>query len=367
MSKILILSNNFRGLNSFRKEVLQAIINAGYEVIVSAPTDDKTSLIQSMGCTVIPTQFNRKGMNPFKDIALMFRYIRLIHSICPTLVLSYTIKPNIYGGMACALSNVPQIANITGLGSVFEHPGLLRKVAIVLYKIGMRSTEVTFFQNQANLDYSQEHCLVKGITRLIPGSGVNLQWHAFKPYPSGEVIRFVYVGRVLREKGFEQLAEAAKYIRDKYPNTEFHVVGDIEDSYQTLMQRLTADGTIIYHGRQSDVRPFLEQSHCMVHPSFYSEGMSNVLLEACAAGRPVITTDRPGCADIVDDGVNGFIVRQRDSRDLISKVEQFIALSFEEKQSMGLAARAKVERQFDRQIVIDAYLEEIDKIVNKPI
>ena len=167
---------------------------------------------------------------------------------------------------------------------------------------------------------------------------------------------------IRKEKGIDEYLATAKVIKQKYPNTEFHVLGGCEGNYQQLLSELNDKGIIIYHGQQSDVRPFIANVHCTIHPTFYPEGMSNVLLESCAAGRAIITTDRAGCREIVDNGVNGFIVKQQDSKDLIEKVEQFIQLSFEDKKQMGLAARRKVEKEFDRNIVVNAYLEETNKL-----
>lgn len=366
--KILILTNFYMGLYSFRKEVILALINKGFDVYISCPIADnsereKAEWFKKQGCSIIETNFNRKGTNPISDFRLMQTYCRMIRKIQPTAVLSYTIKPNIYGGMACALCNVPQLANVTGLGAAVEIPGFMQKVTMLLYKVGMKKTAVTFFQNVANRQFCLEHKLVGGSTRLIPGSGVNLEYHAAKLYPEeSEPTRFLFISRIRREKGIDEYLAAAETLKAKYPNTEFHIVGFCEGDYESRIQNLHEKGIVCFHGQQSDVRPFLAQANCMVHPTFYPEGMSNVLLEACATGRPIITTDRPGCREIVDDGKNGFIVKQQDKRDCIEKVEKFINLPYEEKKAMGEAARRKVEREFDRQIVVNAYLKEIDSL-----
>lgn len=363
--KVLILTNNFSGLHSFRKEVVKALRDAGHEVAISAPFDSKREFFEEIGCSLIDTQFNRKGKNPMKDFWLTLNYRKLLKIVKPDAVLSYTIKPNLYGGMACQLCGVPQIANITGLGSAVENPGWLQILTIQLYRIGLRKARVVFFQNKANMQFCQKHGMVKGQQKLIPGSGVNLQYHSFQEYPSqNEPLRFIFISRLLREKGIEEYLFAAQNIKEKYPNIEFHVLGACEDDYAALMEQMHKDGVVIYHGNQLDVRPYIGQSCCTVHPSYYPEGMSNVLLESCAAGRPIITTDRPGCGEIVEDGVNGFLVKQKDGHDVAQKIEQFINLSHEQKRNMGLAARRKVEREFDRQIVVNAYLNEINLIGN---
>lgn len=360
--KILVFSNNYIGLHSFRKEVFKTILDAGHEIIISAPFDDKREYFDSIGCRVINTQFNRKGMNPIKDLCLLFSYCRLLKQIKPEVVLSYTIKPNIYGGMACQIYGVPQIANITGLGSAVENPGWLQKLTIVLYKIALRKTKTVFFQNKANMHFCIQHKMTKGHIMLIPGSGVNLDFHSLQAYPEKSPIKFVFISRLIKEKGIEEYFAAAESIKEKYPDTEFHIVGWCEDAYLNRLEKLEKNHIVKYHGAVGDVRPYIGAAHCTVHPSFYPEGMSNVLLESCAAGRPIITTNRPGCGEIVDDGINGYVVRQQDTDDLIVKIENFIALPYNKKHEMGLAARKKVEEEFDRNIVTDAYIKEISSL-----
>lgn len=364
--RILVLSNSFAGLHSFRKEVFQQFRELGWEVFISSPTkgmEEKAEWFRNIGCHIIDTRFDRQGMNPIADFKLMLYYRRLIKKVKANVVLSYTIKPNLYGGLAAAMCGVPQLANVTGLGAAVEYPGLLQKFTILLYKVCMRKTHLVFFQNDANRQFCLQHGMVKGRTRLIPGSGVNLSYHTLKPYPQEEEpVRFLFISRIRVEKGIEEYLAAAEAIRKEYPNTEFHILGGCEGYYEERLRQLTQQGIVVYHGQQSDVRPFIEQSSCIIHPSFYPEGMSNVLLEACAAGRPVITTDRPGCGEIVDNGKTGLIVRQQNKQDVIEKVRKFLSLSYEERKAMGLAARHKVEREFDRKIVVDAYVEELQDI-----
>lgn len=364
--KILILTNNFSGLHSFRKEVVKALRDVGHEVTISAPFDSKREFFGEIGCSMIDTRFNRKGTNPIKDFSLVLNYCKLLKKTNPNVVLSYTIKPNLLGGIACQLYGVPQIANITGLGTAVENSGWLRKITIPLYRLGLRKANTVFFQNKANMVFCQDHKMVKGRQILIPGSGVNLQYHSYQDYPSREEpLRFIFISRLLREKGIEEYLFAAKAIKSKYPNTEFHILGECEDDYAGVIDQLQKDNYIVYHGNQLDVRPYIGQSCCTIHPSFYPEGMSNVLLESCAAGRPIITTDRPGCREIIENGVNGFVVKQQDKSDLVEIIERFINLPYEDKKRMGISARHKVEREFDRQIVVDAYLNEIAQIESK--
>lgn len=362
--KILILTNNFSGLHSFRKEVVKALCDGGHEVTISAPFDANKQYFEEIGCQIIDTSFNRKGVNPFEDLVLMLRYMLLLRRLKPDVVLSYTIKPNVYGGMACQWYGIPQMANITGLGSAVEHPGWLQKLTVILYKIGLRKTNIVFFQNKASMGFFQQHGMVKGGQVLLPGSGVNLKHHVLQDYPNPDYpLRFIFVGRLMREKGVDEYLNAAEHIKSKYPELEFHILGSCEERYEERLKILQNNYIVIYHGTQLDVRPYIGRCHCTVHPSFYPEGMSNVLLESCATGRPIITTDRPGCGEIVEDGINGFVVKQRDANDLIDKIEMFIRLPYEKKREMGLAARRKVEREFDRNIVVKAYLDSINSLM----
>lgn len=361
--KVLILSNNFGGLYHFRREVVQAMIDKRYCVTISAPYDEFTPLFEGMGCGVETIEFNRKGVNPFKDFLLLIKYCQVIKKLHPDVVLSYTIKPNIYGGIACSLCNVPQLANITGLGSAVENPGWLQRLTILLYRIGLRKTHITFFQNKANKAFCEQHKMVKGLSILLPGSGVNLNYHTLVPYPNkDEPIKFIFISRLVREKGIDEYLGAAEIIKQKYQSVQFHILGSCEDAYGERLKDFQEKGIVIYHGSQPDVRPYLAEVHCTVHPSFYPEGMSNVLLESCAAGRPIITTDRPGCGEIVEDNRNGFLVKAKSIEDLSLVIERFINLSYDEKKQMGIEGRKKAEHEFDRQIVVDVYMNELDKL-----
>ncbi|MDO4462531.1 MAG: glycosyltransferase family 4 protein [Bacteroidia bacterium] len=364
--KVLVLSNSISGLFSFRKEVFQEFRNLGWEVVISSPIENDNGIADwftSIGCELIDTTFERQGMNPLADFKLMLYYRKLIKRVKADVVLSYTIKPNLYGGVAAWLCGVPQFANITGLGAAVEYPGMLQKITILLYKICMRRTRLVFFQNNDNLQFCLKHKMVRGRTKLIPGSGVNVEYHQQQPYPAeNEPVRFLFCSRIRKEKGIEEFLAAAEYIHKRYPNTEFHLLGRCEGDYQEKIKQLAEQGIVTYHGRLPDVRPFYAQASMTILPSYYPEGMNNVLLESSATGRPIMTCDRPGCREIVDDGLTGYIVRQQDAQDVISKVEAFLALPHAERIKMGNAARHKVEQEFDRRKVVKAYVDEIKSI-----
>lgn len=360
---ILILANSSSGLLRFRRELLEALVLRHYNVFFAVPKGEFIEEMEQMGCHFIETSISRHGTNPLTDLALVKKYCSIINSVKPDIVLTYTIKPNVYGGIASQLCKVPYIANVTGLGTAVENGGLLQKITLTLYRIGLKKAKRVFFQNQANLDFMLKHKTVKDAYSLLPGSGVNLKRFSPLPYPNeSDGIHFVFISRIMREKGIEQYLEAAKYFTSSHPELHFHICGSCESEYQGKLDECIKNGTVIYHGMVRDVREIHKISHCTIHPSFYPEGISNVLLESCACTRPIITTDRSGCREVIEDGVNGFMVKQRDSEDLIKKMEKFLALSYEQKKLMGLAGRVKVEHEFDREIVIDAYLKEMEAL-----
>lgn len=358
MKKILIVSNVSGGLFAFRRELIETIAEK-HKVIILASNTGRVDNFKNMGCEFQDISMELHGTNPITELKLISEYKKRIKQIAPDIVLTYTIKPNIYGGMVCASLSIPYVANITGLGIGVENSGLMQKPMLRLYKYGLRKAQKVFFQNQFNMDFMLKHNVVNGPYELIPGSGVNLERYHLLDYPKSDTTDFVFIARIIKEKGIDQYLDAAKYFRVKYPETRFHICGGCSKAYEGILKELDDNGTIIYHGRISDIVGMHSVSCCTIHPTYYPEGMSNVLLESCACGRPIITTDRPGCKEVVDDGVNGFLVKQKDSNDLIEKVQSFLDLSWEKKRDMGIAGRAKVEKEFDRQIVIKKYLEEI--------
>lgn len=361
--RILILTNSDEGLYRFRRELLEKLIAANNDVFVSIFNGKYVEKIKAIGCKYIETKFNRKGTNPISDLKLLKKYLNIINEVKPDIVLTYTIKPNVYGGLACQIKKIPYICTITGLGSAIENGGLLQKISLTLYKIGLKKVNTVFFQNETNMHYFIDNGVVKEEhSQLVSGSGVNLKQYKLLDFPNDNTIDFAYIGRVMKEKGFEQYVEAAKEIRNKYPNTRFHVSGMYEDNYKDTIEELVKNNIVIYHGNIEDmINEIYKIIQCTIHPTYYAEGMSNVLLESCASGRAIITTNRPGCKEVLDDGVNGYFVKEKDSNDLISKIEKFISLSNCERKEMGLQGRKKVESNFDRNNVIKAYIGEIYK------
>lgn len=359
MKRVLILVNHDVVIYNFRLELVQRLLHEGYEVYISSPYGERIDDLIELGCQYVEANISRHGTNIFEEFKLFSYYRKIIKDIKPDIVLTFTIKPNIYGGLAAQLNGIPYIANITGLGTAVENKGILQKISIILYKIAFKKINCVFFQNKENQQFFIDNKIALGKHKLLPGSGVNLKHFHLLEYPSDETVEFVFISRIMKEKGIEHYLEAAKYIRKKYPNTKFHICGFCEEAYEDKLKKYQEEGIIIYHGMLRDVREIIKKTHCTIHPTFYPEGMSNVLLESAACGRPLITTDRSGCREIVDDGVNGYLIQEQSTNDLIEKIELFINLVYDRKKQMGLEGRHKVEKEFDRKIVVHAYMNQI--------
>ena len=357
--RILILANSDIGLYKFRKELIEALLSLKHEVYISLPQGEFIDRLVEMGCHFIETKISRHGVNPITDFLLYRKYKSMLKEIKPDIVFSYTIKPNVYGGMACQAYKVPYIVNVTGLGSAIQNGGIIQIISLFLYKIALRKAKMVFLQNNDNKEFLVSRKIIENKYCVLPGSGVNLQEYNVLPYPETTDVNFVFIARIMKEKGIEQYIEAAKYIRKKYKNVHFHVYGSCEEEYENKFNEYLKDKIIVYHGSVNDIISVHKESSCTIHPSYYPEGLSNVLLESAACGRPIITTNHTGCREVVKDGVNGYLVKINNTKDLIEKIELFLHLSIAERRNMGLQGRKLVEEKYDRQIIIDHYLNEI--------
>lgn len=362
MSKVLFLVNHDVVIYNFRLELVERLLAEGHQVVISSPYGERIDDLVALGCEFRPITLSRHGMNPVQEMKLLWDYLKLIKKEKPDVVFTYTIKPNIYGGIACALRKVPYVVNITGLGTAVENSGLVQKITVMLYRLALARVQRVFFQNEENRQFFVDRKLAMGKHGMLPGSGVNLQRFSPLEYPGEETTEFVFISRIMKEKGADQYLEAAEYIREKYPNTRFHICGFCEQAYEQKLKDLHDKGIIIYHGMVRDVKQVIAKTHCTIHPTYYPEGLSNVLLESAACARALITTNRSGCREVIDNGINGFVVEQKNTQDLIDKIEVFLALPWEQKKAMGIAGRAKVEREFDRQIVVEKYLQEMKNL-----
>lgn len=361
--KVLILVNHNVVIYNFRKELVERLVSDGYEVYLSCPQGNRIEELVSMGCNYIETNVERRGTNPLTDIKLIRHYKKIMREIKPDIVLSYTIKPNIYGGIAARSLNIPQLANITGLGTSIENGGISSKLVLLMYRFGLKKTSCVFFQNSSNMECFIKQRIVNKNYVLLPGSGVNLTMHCFENYPdeSDETV-FLTVGRIMKDKGTDELLQAARVIKNRHKNVKFRLIGFYDDDYKEKIDKAVEDNIVEYYGNQNDVHPFNRDSHAALFPS-YHEGIANVLLEAAATGRPVVATDVPGCIETYDPYISGIPFKARNSDDMVRAIEEFLALPYEKRKKMGIAGRKKVEKQFDRQIVVNKYIEAIEKEV----
>lgn len=361
--KIALLANDTTYTYNLRKEIIQRFIADGNSVVIVAEKLLFTNELEAMGCRLVDVQTGRHGTNPFSDLKLLSLYKKILRSEKPDAVISYNIKPNSYGGVACKDLKIPYYPNITGLGTPLEHPSKIQKLATFIYKQGVSGATCIFFQNEANRKFFKEHGMIgkNSRTRLLPGSGVDLDAHPVLPYPSqDEKIHFLFVARVMKQKGIDYFLAAAKAVKKERDDCVFDICGYCDDEeYLKILKDAEEQGIVAYHGQQKDMKPFFKECSCLVHPSYYPEGMSNVLLEAASSGRPIIAADRPGCRETVDDGKTGFVVPVKNKQAVIDAVHKILNMSRDEREAMGLAGRRKMEKEFDRQLVVDAYAEEV--------
>lgn len=360
--KIAILTNADIGLYKFRRELIEDLCRDN-EVYILLPDGDFISKLTELGCRFIKFEFNRRGLNPVADIRQFLRYRQLLKELKPDIVLTYTVKPNVYGGAACKSLGIPYISNITGLGTAIQNGGLLSIITTILYRKGLKKASCVFFQNKSNEKLFMDKGIIRGKSRIIPGSGVNLDFYSYEPYPSDEEgIRFLFVGRIMKDKGIYELSDAFKQIQSDKKGVFLDIVG-WSDENNSAVFNCFGNG-VKFHGLQSDVRPFYRDCHCAVLPS-YHEGTANVMLEASATGRPVITTRVPGCQETFDEGITGFGCEAGNAESLIEAMKKFLSLTQDQRKSMGLAARTKMEKEYDRNIVLNAYKEEIQYTIRK--
>ena len=351
MAKILIATNHSYMLYRFRKDLVKNLMK-NHEVVLSMPYVGHEDDWKALGCTCIETDVDRRGVNPKTDWKLLRTYAKLVKQEKPDLVITYSIKPNIYLGMVCKARGIPYCANVQGLGTAFEWKKLAWFVT-KLYRMALKKARTVFFENQANADiFCQRNIIPAEKITVLPGAGVDLEQYALTPYPQEETKNFLYLGRIMQEKGMDEWFDAVQRLKKEYGDqVAFHMVGFFEDSYKEIVERLEQEGVIKFHGFQENPLPFYAMSHCVVIPS-YHEGLSNVLLEAEAMGRPVVTTDIPGCRETVEDGKTGFLCKAKDSESLYQAMKLAIESSNEELEEMGKQARSYVSTHFEKKRVV---------------
>lgn len=348
---ILIAANYDVGLYQFRRELLEEL-QKDHRVMISLPYGPLVEPLREAGCIFIDTPLERRGLNPLKDIALFRRYQTILRQRKPDLVVTYTVKPNVYGGLACRLMNIPYAVNITGLGTAFQNKGLLRSFVTMLYRSGLKKAGTVFFENAANRQFFIDEKIVpEEKTVLLSGAGVNLERYSYKPYPQTGPVRFLFVGRVMREKGVDELFSAMDRLYEEGADCTLDVLGGYEEDYAEVIRRYEEKGWLRYHGYQKDVRPFIENAHCFVLPS-YHEGMANTNLECASMGRPVITSNIPGCKEAVLDGESGYLCEPKDADSLYHAMARFLKQPAPLAEAMGIAGRRHMEAVFDKRLVV---------------
>lgn len=349
--KLLAITNHSYMFWQFRRE-LMAELQKEYEVVISTPFVGHEEDFAAMGCRMIETKVDRRGINPKTDGRLFLTYIKLLKTEKPDMVITYSIKPNIYAGFACRLLHIPYCVNVQGLGTAFQKKGLAAVVSI-MYKAACKKARTVFFENKGNAQLFVDRKIVpeEKIT-VLPGAGVNTEYYDYAPYPEHEEVRFLYLGRIMKEKGIDELFYAIRRLYKEYgKQVQLDLLGFFEDEYKGAVDKLVEDGIAVFHGFQEDPRPYYANADCVVLPS-YHEGMSNVLLEAAATGRCIITSNIPGCREAVDSGKSGLLCRVRDKESLYRAMKKVMELDRDRRNSAGRCGREKMIREFGKEKVV---------------
>lgn len=365
---IIICANSSWNLVNYRSGLIRALIAGGDTVIALAPRDASTGAVEALGCRFIELPMNPSGTGVFSNLRLLQRFFVILRRERPDYFLGFTIKPNIFGSLAARMLGIRYINNITGLGHVFMRRTLITRLAVFLYSFALAKSACVFFQNPDDLGLFADLGIVKGVqTGLLPGSGVDLDYFRCPQTGtkemaenSNEITSFIFVSRMLNEKGVFEFYEAACMLRDTGMPANFSLLGPISEGRDGVplatIEKWHEEGVVTYLGETDDVREFILAADCVVLPTFYREGVPRSLIEAAAMGRPLIATDVAGCREIVRDGENGFLVLPRNVQDLADKMKEFAALAPKLKIDLGLRSRAIAEEKFGEKIVIKKYL-----------
>lgn len=361
--KIIFVSNLSWNLFNFRLGLMKFLKGRGHEVLFCAPQDPYTEQLKGLGFRFIAIKVDRKGTNLASDFLFLLRLLAVYMKEKPGLVLHYTIKPNIYGSIAAKLSGTRCVNTVSGLGFIFISKGLYFNPVKLLYSISSRFCEYTFFHNHDDLSFFVKNKIISsGKAVLVKGSGINADFFAPVARDNGEaagVFKFLFIGRLLWDKGILEFVESARVIKQRYPDVKFLLLGPIDKGNPAVVPEekinsWQSQGIIEYLGEVCDVRPVVSQSDCVVLPS-YREGAPRALLEAASMEKPVIATDTPGCREVVDHGINGFLVKVKDAQGLAEAMLKIIELPEDKRAIMGRKGREKVLREFDEKRVIEEY------------
>lgn len=366
--KLLFTANTAFKLVNFRSGMLRALREDGHDLVALVPEDSHAPMLRKMGIRVLPLSMDNKGTSALRDGALLARFFKAFRAERPDVVLGFTIKNNIYGALAARRLGIPFLPNVTGLGTAFIHDGLVNRVVKVLYRRAFRHLPVVFFQNPDDRAlFEHEELTRPAQARLLPGSGIDLQAFRPEPFPDiAEGMRFLLIARLLRDKGVMEFVQACRQLRATGVQLQGQLLGPLGAANRTavpqqVVDSWVAEGAIEYLGATSDVRFHIAKAHCVVLPS-YREGTPRSLLEAAAMGRPVITTDVPGCRETLLPGKSGLVCHVRDAGDLARAMRQMASLTADQREGMGRAGRMHVEARFDERLVIEAYRQALGEI-----
>jgi glycosyltransferase involved in cell wall biosynthesis len=369
IKKIIIVSNTSWSLFNFRFELARSLKQNGYEVVLVAPYDEYSKRL-SQEFEYHDIYMNNKGTNPKEDIKTTIEFYKLYKKIKSDVVLHYTIKPNIYGTIACSLLGIKTVNNIAGLGTLFIKQNFVTKIAKWLYKYSQSKADKIFFQNRDDFNmFTGERLVEKSKCDILPGSGVDTSKFIPVEYnKENSTFKFLLVARMLWDKGIGEYIEASKIIKSKYKNTEFQMLGFLDVANHSAvskeqMQKWVDEGYVNYLGISDNVKEEIAKVDCVVLPSFYREGTPRILLESASMAKSIITTDNVGCRDVVDDGINGYLCKVRNAQDLADKMELMLGLSHDERINMGKKGREKMITEFDESIVINKYLESLKELI----
>ena len=317
--------------------------------------------MRDLGVERIAIEIDRAGLNPLADLRLLARYRSLLKRLMPAAYLSYTIKPNIYGSFAAASLGIPALPNVSGLGTAFIRGGPLQAIVTRLYRMGFARAPAVIFQNDEDRRLFVDRRMVRNNqVRVLPGSGVDLERFTPAPLPAGPPV-FLFIGRLLRDKGVVEFVEAARSLKPELPLARFQLLGGLDEGNRTAIGQgeiasWVAEGVVEHLGTTDDVRPFIAGATAVVLPS-YREGLPRSLLEAAAMARPLVASDVPGCREVVEDGVNGYLCAARDVASLSEAMRRLANLPPDEQLAMGEAGRRRVQERYSEAFVIRAYLD----------
>lgn len=356
--KIAVVTNHSYMLWRFRKELLFSL-KEKYEIVLVMPFVGHEDDFKAAGFKCINVDIDRRGIDPRKDLALISSFRKILKYEKPDLVITYSIKPNIYCGILCRMMGIEYVANVQGLGTAFESKKLARLVT-VLYQFALAKSKVVFFENTANAkEFLDRSIISRSKIKVLNGAGINLNDYPLKKYPNNEKFHFLYLGRIMKEKGNTELFDACCELKSEGYKFVLDLVGFFEDEYKTRVETLEKEKLVVFHGFQKNPIPYYQNTDCVVLPS-YHEGMSNVLLEASAIGRPTITTNIPGCRESVKDGYNGFLCEKQNKDSLKVCMRKMLELSIEDRANMGLNGRKLVEENFDKEKVVSETIMTIE-------